>query len=83
VPKLPKTGVPGLYELVRKDGRKAYRIDIAWLDPKTGEKKRYQEQLPHGIGKTAAKERARLLLAEGKAGRFDPRRKLREALTSI
>lgn len=75
-----RTGTRGLH----RDKHGAYRIDLRWRDPATGQPRRYGERLPDGITAAAAKLRARHLLNAALAGEFtgkrDAPRRLHETL---
>ncbi len=62
--RVSKTGIKGLN--FRADGR-AY-IDLRYRDPATGKALRYQENMPDGISRAAARERGRLVLQAALTG---------------
>lgn len=80
MPKASKTGVTGLIR--RPDGR--YKIDFRWLEPNTGERRRFQKTLPAdtpaGAAKRYAQEVVRLALQGGWNPRADDTAKVRDAL---
>jgi len=59
-----RTGIRGL--LRGKDGR--HRIDLRYVDPKTGREERYKESLPEGTPAAAARTRAQTVLVAALAG---------------
>jgi integrase len=64
MPKVSRTGIKGLY--IGEDGRA--RIDLRYREPTTGRQERYQEQMPDGTTKAAAKLRAGAVLNAAMAG---------------
>jgi integrase len=63
------SGVRGLFRRGKR-----WELDLRWLEPGTGEFRRYRETLPVGLTAVAAKERARRILAAALAGGFEPKR---------
>lgn len=66
MPRPSKTGVRGLYQ--DPDGR--YRIDLRWIDVRTGQPRRHKERLPDGVKALVAKRRALDLLSAIMAGTY-------------
>src|SRR5262245_58927016 len=65
MPKPSRTGVQGLY----RDGDGRLRIDLRWVDPKTGPQ-RYKEVLPLGLPNAAAKQRGQQILTLAQTGQL-------------
>lgn len=63
MPRASKTGVRGLY----REGDR-WRIDLRWVDPKTGKPGRHRERLPEGTTSAGAKRAALDLLTRALAG---------------
>lgn len=93
MPRASKTGVQGLQRFQRREPSTGkletrYRIDLRWNDPRTGERRRYQELLPRHIKAPEAKRRARSAVNAAYAGELtkanargdSPPQRLHEAL---
>lgn len=64
-----KTGVRGLM----KKPNGLYCIDLVWVEPETGERRRYRETMAKGVKQATAKEHALAILNKAKRGGWDPK----------
>lgn len=75
MPRIPKTGLKGLYKEPDDRGGQ-WRIDLRWRDARTLEPRRHTERLPPDTPAAAAKARVRSILAGALSGTIGERRSI-------
>lgn len=79
MPRASRFGVRGL----SRDRQRRWCIDIRWIEPSTGESRRYTERLPANVSSTAAKHRALDVYNAAIKGGFDPKRENPRRLSDL